>query len=609
MCGIVGYIGREDAIDVLIKGLEKLEYRGYDSAGVSFIDEGKIRIEKTKGRINDLKNKVNGHDYKSKIGLGHTRWATHGKPSNENSHPHCDCSGKISLVHNGIIENYKELREKLLKNGHVFNSETDTEVIGHLVEEYFEGDLLEAIKKAGKELKGSFALAVMEEQNPDKIICHRKDSPLVIGIGKDENIIASDIPAILAHTKDVLILDDGDIAVVSKSEVIIFDENGHKVDKDVLKIEWDVKEAEKGGYEHFMLKEIHEQPQVLKDTLRGRLNEQENLVELDELSLTTEEIASFDKIYMVACGTAYHAGLVGKTIFESLVKCPVEVDIASEYRYREPLITKNTLVIVISQSGETADTLAALRQSKKWGAKVIAITNVVGSTVSREADEVLYTWAGPEIAVASTKAYLTQLLALAMLGIYFARTIKSAPQKRLEELSSYLVKMPELLERVYDQEEPLKEIANEIAKWDSTFFIGRALDWAVAEEGALKLKEISYIQAEAYAAGELKHGTLALIVEGIPVITLVTQPHVYEKTISNLQEVKARGAKCFALAFEDDEKIYQEADIVMTIPRVDPLLTPILSVVPLQLISYYAAVARGSDVDKPRNLAKSVTVE
>ncbi len=614
MCGIVGYIGRGNALDVLIKGLEKLEYRGYDSAGISFIDNGKIRIEKTKGRIDDLKNKVNGNGHYqnnvSNIGLGHTRWATHGRPSDENSHPHCDCTGTISIVHNGIIENYKELKKRLMEKGHDFKSETDTEVIGHLIEEhYHQGDILQATKKARKELKGSFALAVIEEKNPDKIICIRKDSPLVIGVGDRENIIASDIPAILAYTDEVLILEDGDIAEVNENEVKVFDENGQRLDKDILKIEWDAKEAEKGGYEHFMLKEIHEQPQALKDTMRGRFNEDENIVELDELSLTPEEISSYDKIYMVACGTAYHAGLVGKAVFENLVKCPVEVDIASEYRYREPLITDNTLVIVISQSGETADTLAALRQSKKWGAKVIAITNVVGSSASREADEVIYTWAGPEIAVASTKAYLTQLISLTMLGIHFARMSSSCDNKRLKTLSTELAKMPELVEKIYDQEQKLKEIAEKIAKWDSTFFIGRALDWAVAEEGALKLKEISYIQAEAYAAGELKHGTLALIIEGIPVISLVTQPHVYEKTISNLQEVKARGAECFALAFEDDEDIHQEADNVMTIPRVDSLITPILSVVPLQLLSYYAAVARGSDVDKPRNLAKSVTVE
>ncbi|UMZ75436.1 glutamine--fructose-6-phosphate transaminase (isomerizing) [Natranaerofaba carboxydovora] len=609
MCGIVGYIGKEDALDVLINGLEKLEYRGYDSAGVSFIDDGEIKITKTKGRIDDLKKQINGYKNGASIGLGHTRWATHGKPSDENSHPHCDCSGKISLVHNGIIENYKVLKQMLKEKGHNFISETDTEVISHLIEEYHEGDLIEAVKKAGKELKGSFALAVMEENGEDKIICLRKDSPLVIGVGDGENIIASDIPAILNHTDEVLILEDGDLAVVDDKEVTVYDIEGQKLEKQTYKVDWDAEEAEKGGYEHFMLKEIHEQPQALKNTLRGRFDDNRNLVELDELSLTKEEINSFDKIYMVACGTAYHAGLVGKAVFENMVKCPVEVDIASEYRYREPLITDNTLVIVISQSGETADTLAALRESKKWGAKVIAITNVVGSTVSREADEVMYTWAGPEIAVASTKAYLTQLLALNLLGIYFARIRNSAPEKRLNQLSLDLSRMPELLEKVYEQEDDLKEMAGKIAKWESTFFIGRALDWAVCEEGALKLKEISYIQAEAYAAGELKHGTLALITEGVPVITLVTQPHVYEKTISNLQEVKARGANGFALAFEDDETIHQEADNVMTIPRVDTLLTPILSVVPLQLISYYAATARGSDVDKPRNLAKSVTVE
>lgn len=606
MCGIVGYIGKKDALNVLIEGLEKLEYRGYDSAGVSFIDNKGIKIEKTRGRISDLKERLNGHN-NTNIGLGHTRWATHGKPSDENSHPHSDCSGKISLVHNGIIENYKQLKDWLEKRGHEFLSETDTEVVCHLIEEYYENDLAEALEKVREDLKGSFALAVMEEDDEEKIVCVRKDSPLVIGVGSEEHIIASDIPAILNHTNETLILEDGELAVVTAKEVLVYGEDGKKIEKEPFKVEWDVKQAEKGGYEHFMLKEIHEQPQALKDTLRSRFHE--NKVNLDELSLTPQEIAGFDKIYMVACGTAYHAGLVGKAIFENLIKCPVEVDIASEFRYRDPLITENTLVIVISQSGETADTLAALRKSKEWGAQVIAITNVVGSSVSREADEVMYTWAGPEIAVASTKAYLTQLLTLALIGIHFARVTGRASEQRLKDLSLYLGKMPELLEEVYKHENTVKEMAEKISKWENVFFIGRALDWAVAEEGALKLKEISYIHAEAYAAGELKHGTLALITEGVPVITLLTQTHIYEKTISNMQEVKARGADCFVVAYEDDEYIQQESENIMKIPRVDPLLSPILSVVPLQLLSYYAAVARGSDVDKPRNLAKSVTVE
>ncbi|OWZ84445.1 glutamine--fructose-6-phosphate transaminase (isomerizing) [Natranaerobius trueperi] len=607
MCGIVGYIGYKKAVDVLQKGLKKLEYRGYDSAGISVIEEDNLKTVKTKGRLYDLTDILEKENFTSSIGIGHTRWATHGKPSDANSHPHQDCSNNISIVHNGIIENYQSLKAQLQEKGHTFNSETDTEVIAHLIEENYDGDILKTVINIQEKLEGSYALGVLHQKEPDKIVCTRKDSPLIVGVGENENVIASDIPAILDYTREAIILDDGETGLVKQDEVTIYDENAKEVTKETMEINWNTEEAEKGGYDHFMLKEIHEQPKAVKETVRGRV--QKDSVDLEELSLTKEEISSFNKIDIVACGTAYHAGLIGKSLFESLARVPVEVSIASEFRYRDPLLSNNNLVIVISQSGETADTLAALRESQKRGAKVLAITNVVGSSVSREADEVIYTWAGPEIAVASTKAYVTQLVALSLLATYFAQTKKTITSERLDQLVTTINSLPEHVERIFEYEDEILDIAKKVSKYENAFFIGRSLDWAVAEEAALKLKEISYIHAEAYAAGELKHGTLALIVDNVPVISLATQPHVYEKTISNLQEVKARGAQCITVVNEDDTEINNESDQIIRIPNIDPLLSPILSVIPLQLLSYYAAVARGTDVDKPRNLAKSVTVE
>ena len=607
MCGIVGYIGNRKALDVLLNGLRRLEYRGYDSAGVALLEHEGIEIVKVKGRLSDLSDKVYDQEWLGTVGIGHTRWATHGRPSDENAHPHSDCHGDVSIVHNGIIENYQALKKELKQKGHIFQSETDTEVVSHLIEEYYEGDLLKTVYRVMERLEGSFALSVLHRKEPQRILCARKDNPLVIGLGEVENLIASDIPAILDYTRDILTLEDGEVAVVEENKVQVFNNQGEPIDKEPMVINWDAREAEKGGYDHFMLKEIHEQPRAVRETIRSRVDGQK--VTLEELSLSEETLRGFTNIKIVACGTAYHAGLVGKTWLESLVRVPVEVDIASEFRYRNPLLDSSTLVLVISQSGETADTLAALRESKKRGAKVIAITNVVGSSVSREADEVIYTWAGPEIAVASTKAYVTQLVVLSLFATYMAQVRDTVPASRISGLVESITALPDLLEQMLESEEEISKLAYKVAEQDNAFFIGRALDWAVAEEGALKLKEISYIHAEAYAAGELKHGTLALITEHVPVICLLTQPHVYEKMLSNLQEVKARDATCIALAYDYDDGIEEEVSHVIKVPEVDPLLSPIVTVVPLQLLSYYAAVARGTDVDKPRNLAKSVTVE
>ncbi len=609
MCGIVGYIGANNAQEILINGLKKLEYRGYDSAGVA-IDTGEsIVISKAVGRLRNLEGKINGSGIPGQRGIGHTRWATHGRPSDENSHPHFDCSKKIAIVHNGIIENYIELREELKAKGHVFQSETDTEVVAHLLEELYAGDLLEAFRMTIERLEGSYAIAVISEYEKDKIIVTRKDSPLVVGLGEGENFIASDIPAILAYTRKAYILDDRDMAVLTAQGVTLFDQHGQEITKEVFEVEWDAVAAEKGGYDHFMLKEIDEQPKALKDTLRGRIDEARQTIRLDEVKLTQAELQGIQKIHIVACGTAYHAGLVGKYAIEKLVRIPVEVEVASEFRYRDPIIDRHTLVMVISQSGETADTLAALRLGRSVGARVAAITNVVGSSVAREADDVIYTWAGPEIAVASTKAYTTQLLAIYMFALYLAEIRATISSDERVNIYQALQAIPSQVEQQLKDKERVEQIANSIIDWDNAFFIGRGMDYTVALEGALKLKEISYIHAEAYAAGELKHGTIALIEPGIPVISLLTQPDVYEKTMSNAIEVKARDASILAIVNEGDTKAAEIADDLIMIPKTHPLLTPILSVIPLQLLAYYASVLRGNDVDKPRNLAKSVTVE
>lgn len=608
MCGIVGFVGRKEASPILVEGLSKLEYRGYDSAGVAILEDGEIKVKKYKGRLKNLEENLSENPLKGHIGIGHTRWATHGEPSDINSHPHSNGDVTISVVHNGIIENYIKLKEWLKTKGYTFCSDTDTEVIPNLVDYYYKGDLFEAVTKATSKMEGSYAIGVICKEEPDKIVAVRKDSPLIVGVGKDEYFIASDIPAVLNHTREVYLLEDKEFVIITNDGVEIKTEDGEEIDKEIYHVTWDVDAAEKGGYEDFMLKEIHEQPKAIKDTLTSRILK-DTKVQLDDINLTKEELENFDRVFIVACGTAYHAGLVGKTIIEKLAKIPVEVDIASEFRYREPLITEKSLLIVVSQSGETADTLAVLRDAKKTGAKVIAITNVVGSSVSREAHHVLYTWAGPEIAVASTKAYETQLIAMYILGIYFGELKGTLNKEVSEELKEELLILSDKVKEILDKKDELQKYASKNYMDKDLFFLGRGLDYAVALEGSLKLKEISYIHSEAYAGGELKHGPIALIEKGTPVIALLTEDNLKDKMVSNIREVVTRGARVLAIANEGDEDAKEVCDDVIYIPRTNSLLTPVLSVVPLQLISYYMAKQKGCDVDKPRNLAKSVTVE
>ena len=609
MCGIVGYVGPKQAASFLMEGLGKLEYRGYDSAGIAVFNGKEIVVEKCVGRLASLEKKIEGHIPQGHMGIGHTRWATHGRPSDTNAHPHADCTGDFVVVHNGIVENYLHIKEQLIEKGHKFLSETDTEVVAHLVEEYYQGDFVEAVKKVLTEIRGSYSLVFISKHDPDKIICTKQDNPLVIGLGEGENFIASDIPAIIQRTRRTFILSDGEMAVVTKDSVWVTNRQGVPVSKKVFEVNWDAEAAEKGGYDHFMLKEIIEQPKAFRDTMTARVSRDNNTITFDELKWTRDDVAAIKKIMITACGTAYHAGLVGKYYIEQLARIPVEVDIASEFRYRNPLVDSSTLVIVISQSGETSDSLAALKEAKRLGARTLAVTNVVGSSISREADQVIYTWAGPEIAVASTKAYTTQLLIMLMLSLYLAALRESLPTDRLQKIVEELRSLPQKAETFLSNGQSVKTFAELYGFNEDVFFIGRSLDYAVAMEGALKLKEISYIHAEAYAAGELKHGTLALIIEGVPVIALATQHDVYEKTLSNIKEVKARDALVIGLAMEGDEQIKKYVDHTIFIPATDKYLAPILAVIPLQLLAYYAAVTRGCDVDKPRNLAKSVTVE
>lgn len=609
MCGIVGYVGNAQAAPFLLDGMSKLEYRGYDSAGIAVYEKGKIRVEKCVGRLDALRHKLEGRMPEGSMGIGHTRWATHGRPSDRNSHPHTDESGDFVVVHNGIIENYLMLKEKLIAKGQKFSSDTDTEIVAHLFADFYEGDMEEAVKKVLKTIEGSYSLVFMCAAEPDKLICTKKDNPLIIGLGEGENFIASDIPAIIAKTRRTYIMSDGEIATVTKDGVWVQDINGTPITKKVFEVNWNAEAAEKGGFEHFMLKEIYEQPKAIKDTMRGRLAENGTEINFTELGWTPEDFTGISKIFIVACGTAYHAGIVGKYYLENLARIPVEVDIASEFRYRNPLVDANCLTIVISQSGETIDTLAALKEAKRLGSRTLAVTNVVGSSIAREADQVVYTYAGPEIAVASTKAYTTQLLVMLMLAVYVGRLRGTLDGNKADALAKGLHKVPEQLHDMLENVDQIKVFARHYGSSLDAFFLGRSLDYAVALEGALKLKEISYIHAEAYAAGELKHGTLALIVEGVPVIVLATQEDVYDKTVSNLQEVKAREAMVIAIALEGDDSIAKYADHVIYIPRADKELAPILAVLPLQLLAYYVALTRGCDVDKPRNLAKSVTVE
>ncbi len=607
MCGIVGYIGSKMATPILINGLKKLEYRGYDSAGVAIFGDNELKVIKSKGRLAILENKVNEDMPKGSIGIGHTRWATHGEPNDLNSHPHISRSGKIAVVHNGIIENYMELKEFLQSEGYEFVSETDTEVVAHLIDYHYKGDIVEAVIESINEVEGSYALGVICNDCDDKFVAARKDSPLVVGLGKGENFIASDIPAILEYTRDVYILEDKEIVVLSNDNVKVFNNYGAEVKKDVFKVNWDVSAAEKSGYEHFMMKEMFEEPKVIRDTINPRIKE--GSISLDNISITSEDLEKIEKIYIVACGTAYHAGVVGKYIIEKLARIPVEVDVASEFRYRDPLITDKNLVIIISQSGETLDTLFALRESRKKGARVLSIVNVVGSSISRESDDVLYTWAGPEIAVASTKAYNTQLSALYLIALDFAMKKGKIEEAFYKKVIEELKTIPQAIESILESREVIQRFASEHYNAKSIFFIGRGLDYALSMEGSLKLKEISYIHSEAYAGGELKHGTIALIEEGTLVICPMTQDCLMDKMISNIREVKARGATVLAIAKESNRQVEKVADVVVTVPDVDSLLAPIAAVTPLQLFAYYMAIQKGCDVDKPRNLAKSVTVE
>jgi glucosamine--fructose-6-phosphate aminotransferase (isomerizing) len=608
MCGIVGYIGDKQATPILLDGLTRLEYRGYDSAGIAILHNGNINIKKAKGRLNVLRELVEKDHMEGTIGIGHTRWATHGEPSDTNSHPHLSQSGLIAVVHNGIIENYLPLKKWLIEEGYNFISETDTEVVANLLEYYYNGDIVEALRKVLDRIEGSYALGVLCKDNPDMIVAARKEAPLIVGIGNGENFIASDIPAILKYTRNVYFLDDHEIAIIKKDRVEFIDVFGRKIGKSLFEVKWDVEAAEKGGYEHFMIKEIHEQPAAIKDTLRGRIINDSEIV-LDSINITKEDLEKIEKIFIVACGTAYHAGVVGKYVIESFARIPVEVDVASEFRYRNPIVNERILTIVISQSGETADTIAALKEAKRKGSRVIAITNVVGSSVSREADEVLYTWAGPEIAVASTKAYTTQLIALYLIALDFALKKGTMSSTKVVEIISELKKLPDKVQYLLDNKEVIQKFASEHYNVKDVFYIGRGLDYAVAMEGSLKLKEISYIHSEAYPAGELKHGTLALVEEGTLIIALATQDDLFEKMLSNIKEVKARGGYVVAFAKQGNLQLNGVVDKVIYIPDTLKELTPVLTVVPLQLLAYYMAVEKGCDVDKPRNLAKSVTVE
>jgi glucosamine--fructose-6-phosphate aminotransferase (isomerizing) len=606
MCGIVGYIGDKEALPVLIDGLKHLEYRGYDSAGVAILGED-LKIVKTRGRIKDLEAKLKNSNLKGKIGIGHTRWATHGAPNDENAHPHFSESKNIVIVHNGIIENYLELKKMLINEGHTFRSETDTEVIAYLIESFYDGDLLLAVKKAVNMLEGSFALGVMSKDEKDRFIAVRKDSPLVVGLGKGENFIASDIPALLSYTRNIIILENGDIAEIRKDKVNLFDLSLNPVKRDVQKITWSVDDAKKGGFKHYMLKEIFEEPQVIREAMRGRVKD--GKIEVPELNFAKKFLNEINKIYFVACGTAYHAGVVGKYLAENFLRITAEAEVASEFRYRDPVIDKKTLVFVISQSGETADTLAALRLAKSKGAKTIGIVNVVGSSAAREVDSVVYINAGPEIAVASTKAYVAQVEVIALSILYLAKLSGKLTEKEERLFASAFEGLPEKAEKILKQSDSVAEFAATTKTIEETFYIGRNLDYALSLEGALKLKEISYVHAEGYPAGELKHGPLALVTPKSLVIAIDTYSPLREKTLSNIKEVKARGGKVLAIASEGYQKIEEVADKVFYVPKVADELSPVISVIPLQLLAYYIAESRGLDIDKPRNLAKSVTVE
>lgn len=608
MCGIVGYVGSQSAAPILLEGLSKLEYRGYDSAGIAVIDGNKINVEKAKGRLSVLSEKTNGGEsVHGCVGIGHTRWATHGEPSDVNSHPHLSQSGRFAVVHNGIIENYISLKKKLTAKGFEFISETDTEVIAHLFEYYYKGDILETMIKVINHVEGSYALGILCADYPDQFIAVRKASPMIVGLGEGENFIASDVTAILKHTRNIYYLEDNEIVVLNKNEVKIYNTDKEEVEKEVFTVNWDVSAAEKGGYEHFMMKEIEEQPKALRDTISPRIKN--GKVVLDDISLTKEDIKNIRKIFIVACGSAYHVGMVGKYIIEKMCRIPVEVQVASEFRYCDPIVGSKDLVIVISQSGETADTLAALKEAKSHGARILSIVNVVGSAIANASDDVIYTWAGPEIAVATTKAYSTQLAVMYLISIYMADKLGMVTSGEYARFINDIESLPEKVSQILKDKQKIQYLASLFYNSKSIFFIGRNLDYAVSLEGSLKLKEISYIHSEAYAAGELKHGTISLIEDGTLVIALATGEELFDKTVSNVKEVKARGAVVMGVTTENQDDMDTVADHIIKIPCINETLLPSLTVIPLQLFGYYVASLKGCDIDKPRNLAKSVTVE
>lgn len=610
MCGVVGYIGNQNAVPVLISGLSKLEYRGYDSAGIAILDNNKIEVCKTKGRIDNLRDKLLTQPIHGKIGIGHTRWATHGVPSDVNAHPHISSDTDIAVVHNGIIENYMVLKEELESKGYKFVSETDTETIAHLLDYYHKSgmDILDAVFKILDRIEGSYALGVICKDYPDQLIAARKDSPLVVGLGDGENFIASDMPAILNYTKNVYLIDDKEVALIKADSVKIFDINKNEIKKEVFTFDWDIEAAEKNGYDHFMLKEIYEQPKVVRDNISKRFNENGKVM-LDSIKLGKAELDKINRIYIVACGTAYYAGMVGKYLIERIVRIPVNSEVASEFRYKDPLIDEKTLMIVVSQSGETADTLAAMRLAKEKGARVLGIVNAVGSSIAREADDVLYTLAGPEIAVASTKAFSAQVVAMFMLTLHLASELDKMDAKEFVEIKKSMEALPALVNQILSKAQVIERFTEKYIGSKNVFYIGRGLDYIVSMEGSLKLKEIAYLHSEPYAAGELKHGPIALIEDSTLVVGIVTQEELFDKTVSNMREVKARGARVLAIAMEGNTEIEKYADDVFYIPRTHWMLTPLLANIPQQLFAYYMALGLGNDVDKPRNLAKSVTVE
>ncbi len=609
MCGIVGYIGGDQAAPILLSGLQKLEYRGYDSAGVAVYNDGGLRVVKSKGRLSVLEGILEGGvTLPGTVGIGHTRWATHGAPSDINSHPQVSDGGKFAVVHNGIIENYLYLKNHLIRRGVEFVSETDTEVVAQMLEHYYQGDVLEAIRKVISKVEGSYALGIICADCPEKLFAVRKDSPLIIGVGEGENYIASDVPAILSRTRDIYRLKDQEIAVLTREGVSFYDQELEPITKEIERVQWDVAAAEKGGYEHFMMKEICEQPEALRKTISPRIRDGQ--IVLDDITLTREQLQDLKKVFIVACGTSYHVGVVAKYAFERLLQIPLEVDVASEFRYRDPILDDKTLVIIISQSGETADTLAALRMAKQRGCRILSIVNVVGSTIANESDDVLYTWAGPEIAVASTKAYSTQLAVIYLIALYMAGQLGTISQADMENYLADLQRLPELAEECLKDKEAIQYFASRYFNAHDMYFIGRNVDYAASLEASLKLKEISYIHSEAYTAGELKHGPISLLEDGTLVIAIATYEKLFDKMMSNVREVKARGAVVLGITVnEREEALKQETDFQFCVPKVTDFMLPSLSILPLQLFAYYVASMKGCDIDKPRNLAKSVTVE